>query len=361
MTVLHIITDFSLLEGAQTMLARLLRICPDDRIIVAPLIDASKACREAAANPRITYAPQHARSMPALAGATVKLARLIRKERPSLVLCWMYHAMVVGTAAGKISGTGVPVFWNIRQSLDDPASLSRNIRVGLAMSRPVSGLASGIIYNSERAKDLHCKYGFSDRNSIVIPNGFEIPDQISPRLNKPHMFGIAGRLNPQKDYPTFFRAAALTAETHPQARFAVAGSGMSSDNSDVMSMIGDAGLSQDLVDLRGKVHGMASFYTEIDSLVLSSRTEGFPNVAAEAMSYAKPVVTTDVGDAAKIVGDTGIVVPPRDPVALADAMRKILNLSPQEYCARATAARDRIIENYALPLIADQYNNFLRV
>jgi len=359
MTVLHIITDFSLLEGAQTMLARLLRVSPDDRTIVAPLIDASDTCRRAAANPRITYAPQNARSMPALAVATMKLARLIRKEQPSVVLCWMYHAMVVGTAAAKFSGTGIPVFWNVRQSLDDPASLSRNIRLGLALSRRMSGLASGIIYNSERALDLHCKYGFADRNSVVIPNGFDIPDPVLIPLKKPLIFGIAGRFNPQKDYPTFFRAAALAAETHPQARFAVAGTGMSRDNSEVMSMVDHAGLSQDILNLRGKVEGMADFYTGIDSLVLSSRTEGFPNVAAEAMSYAKPVVTTDVGDAAKIVGDTGLVVPPRDPAALAEAMRKILDLSAQEYHTRATAARNRIKDNYSLPLIADRYRAFL--
>ena len=78
------------------------------------------------------------------------------------------------------------------------------------------------------------------------------------------MFRIASRQNPQKDDPPFFRAAALAAETHTQARFAVAGSGMSSGNNDVVSMIGDAGPSRDFADPRGKVHRMAGFYSGID-------------------------------------------------------------------------------------------------
>src|SRR6185295_10648982 len=103
------------------------------------------------------------------------------------------------------------------------------------------------------------------------------------------------------------------------------------------------------------VSDMASFYQSIDALVLSSRTEGFPNVVAEAMSHGKPVITTDVGDAALIVGATGFVVPPREPQAMAEAMVKLLSLSPHDYRRLAIAARRHVEEQYAMPAVAATY------
>ena len=81
-------------------LARMLSISEDSRIPVAPLIGVSERNRKLADNPSVVYAPQGARSPLALARATIRLAALIRKERPKAVLCWMYHAMVVGAVAG---------------------------------------------------------------------------------------------------------------------------------------------------------------------------------------------------------------------------------------------------------------------
>ena len=347
------------MAGAETMLARMLRISGDSRILVAPLIGVSERNRALAANPRVVYVPQRVRSAFGLAAATIRLARIIRDERPKAVLCWMYHAMVVGAVAGRLAGAGTPVYWTVRQSLDDPASLSRSSRLALRGGRLLSGLPDGIIYNSARALELHGQYGYRNRNATVIPNGFDMPEAVAPEPRSPRVLGIAGRFHPQKDHGTFFRAAALTVQTHPEARFAAAGLGLAHDNPAVVSLIETAGLDRDRIDLRGELRDMAGFYRDIDALVLSSRTEGFPNVVAEAMSYGKPVVTTDVGDAAAVVGDTGFVVPPRDPEALAAAMRSMLDLSPESYAARACAARARIEAEYALPVIAGKYREFL--
>ncbi|QRM57705.1 glycosyltransferase [Sinorhizobium sp. BG8] len=357
--IMHVITNFTASAGAETMLARLLRTSEDERIIVVSLIGVSDRNRNLANNPRVTYVALGSNSVTGLSSAIPRLAALIRRERPKAILCWMYHAMVAGTLGAVVSRQDMPVFWNVRQSLDDPASLSRSSRMAIAFAKKLSGRAAGIIYNSSRARELHQAYGFSDRNSVVIPNGFDLPQVNPPEPKAARRFGIAARFHPQKDHETFFRAAALVAQTHPEATFAAGGHGLSRNNPAVSELITKAGLSPESIDLMGEVADMPGFYQGIDVLVLSSRTEGFPNVIAEAMSFCKPVVTTDVGDAAAVIGDTGIAVPPRDPAALALAMCRILELSPEAYARLAMSARQRIESHYALPAIAQSYTDFV--
>lgn len=358
--LMHVITDFSETGGAETMLARLLRVSEDDRIMVVPLMGSSQRSERLAGNSHVEYIPLGARTPLSFAGALLRLAGIIRRERPKAILCWMYHAIVAGTVAAHLSRTGTPVYWNIRQSLDDPDALSRSSRVALKLAAVMARLPQGIIYNSARALELHAERGYANRNSIVIPNGFDMPDLAQAEgHSSPCVFGIAGRFLPKKDHATFFRAAALIVATNPRARFVAVGSGLSPDNSEVARLMQAAGLPLDRVDLRGEQDDMAGFYRDIDALVLSSRTEGFPNVVAEAMSYGRPVVTTDVGDAAFVVGNTGFVVPPRNPEMLASAMRSLLDLSPECYLQRARAARERIERNFALPAIASRYRAFV--
>ena len=167
----------------------------------------------------------------------------------------------------------------------------------------------------------------------------------------PQVFGIAARFHPQKDYETFFRAAALFLKRRPDVRFVAAGAGLSRDNVEVRNMMAAADLPEAAIDLRGQVDDMAAFYRDIDVLVLSSRTEGFPNVVAEAMSHGKPVVTTDVGDAALVVGDTGVVVPPRNVQALAEGMSPMMDLGQDDYAALSLAVKQRIDDRFSLAQI----------
>jgi glycosyltransferase involved in cell wall biosynthesis len=359
--IMHIITSFTGSAGAETMLARLLRISVDDRILVVPLVGVSERNRDLTNNPRVNYAPLGVNSRLGMIGATIKLSRMIATERPRVILCWMYHAMTVGTIAQRIAGTNTPVFWNVRQSLEDPTSLSRNTRMALRLGRLLSGVPSGIIYNSKRALELHGKYGYSNRNAIVIPNGFDIPKGVSIAVKAPRIFGIAGRFHPQKDHETFFYAASIVARANPQARFLAVGSGLTSENPAVTELMNKAGIPVASVDLCGESNDMSTFYRSIDVLVLSSRTEGFPNVVAEAMSHGKPVITTDVGDAAMIVSNTGWVVPPRNPASLAAVMERVLKMQPKRYADMANQARQRVAAEYDLQAICQRYEKFLNV
>jgi glycosyltransferase involved in cell wall biosynthesis len=358
--IMHVITNFTASAGAETMLARLLRQGGDQRALAVSLLDVSNRNRTLSSNQAVEFVPLRMNSPLAIARAATELVKLIRSERPTTVLCWMYHAMVVGTLAAKWANCDASIIWNVRQSLDDPASLSRSTRVAIAAAKRLSRFADGIIYNSSRAQQLHTDHGFANRNTVVISNGFDLPPLVLPEPKKARTFGIAARFHPQKDYATFFRAAAQVLATHPEARFVAAGKGVSWQNPHIAALAQQAGLAHHSVDLRDEIADMAGFYQSIDFLVLSSRTEGFPNVVAEAMSYGRPVIATDVGDAAVIVGDSGFVVPPRDDRALAAAMRAVLDLSPDDYADYASRARTRVERNYSLDAAVSKYGAFLK-
>jgi glycosyltransferase involved in cell wall biosynthesis len=87
----------------------------------------------------------------------------------------------------------------------------------------------------------------------------------------------------------------------------------------------------------------------------SSYGESFPLVVGEAMACGVPCVVTNVGDAAQLVGTTGLVVPPRNPEALAQAWKKLMRLGPRGRAQLGEAARERIRENFLLAPVTAQY------
>ena len=115
------------------------------------------------------------------------------------------------------------------------------------------------------------------------------------------------------------------------------------------------GLGTERLDARPNLIGlgprsdMSALYNAADLIVLSSAYgEGFSTVLGEAMACGRSAVVTDVGDAARIVEDTGSVVPPRDPAAMAGAIEAFLALPASERSARGSDARARMVERFSL-------------
>lgn len=181
-----------------------------------------------------------------------------------------------------------------------------------------------------------------------------------PARGPARRFGVAARLNPQKDYPTLFRAIVLARRSIPDASFVLAGAGVTADNPAIDRMMAEAGVDRGAVTLLGQVADMVGFYAGIDALILSSRTEGFPNVVVEAMAHGRPVVTTDVGDAADIVGDTGLVVRPGEPAALAEAIGRFHRMPAGDFARLATRAQARARDHFGLPAVVECYDTLIR-
>ena len=126
-----------------------------------------------------------------------------------------------------------------------------------------------------------------------------------------------------------------------------------------MVLLASVGL--DDVRLLGPRSGVERLMNAFDAATLSSSSgEGFPNVLSEAMACGVPCIATDVGDAARIIGDTGIVVPPRSPEALADAWERMLTMGEAARQELGQRARARIVEHYSLDRMVEAYASLYR-
>lgn len=133
------------------------------------------------------------------------------------------------------------------------------------------------------------------------------------------VLGLVGRLDPQKSHLQLLNALALADGALDKVTMVFVGDGPASYRAKVAARASKLGLESRLI-WAGAVDDMAAVYAALDVLCLCSVSEGFPNVLGEGMSAGLPCVTTDVGDAAFLVGDCGWVVPPDDTPALATAL-----------------------------------------
>jgi glycosyltransferase involved in cell wall biosynthesis len=297
----------------------------------------------------------------------LKLARLIRIENPDIVQTWMYHADFIGGMIAKLT-TRAKIVWNIRHS-----DLGPEVKISTKLTRTLLAKLSGLIPStivtcSKKAKEFHVGLGYKSEKFIYIPNGINLQqykkdrdDGIAIRKKidikaSEIALGVIARFHPQKDHRNFISAANKIAAYYPKIHFVLCGNKMDLNNDELTSWIGKEYL--DRFHLLGKRTDMPQIMSSLDILVSSSsHGEAFPNVVAEAMANEVPCVVTDVGDSAEVVGDTGIVVSPSNPLALEKGISamidKILNTDEK----LGQVARKRVIDLFSLKAMKDNYED----
>lgn len=294
------------------------------------------------------------------------LARWLRGSSPRIVQTWMYHADLIGGLAARLGGAP-PVVWGIRHSnLDADCNKRGTIWTARACAVLSRRLPSRILCCSEAARRVHADFGYWAERMEVIPNGFDIevfrPDQEARLAMRKEMglsetaflIGLAGRFHPQKDHRNFVRAAALLRENHPEVHWVLCGEGIARTNPKLAAWIEEAGIG-DRCRLLGPLEDMTRFHAALDIATSSSLGEGFPNVVGEAMACAVPCVVTDVGDSARLVGETGLVVPPADSEALAGAWQSLIALGADGRRQLGSSARWRIKEHFSLERMTERF------
>lgn len=295
----------------------------------------------------------------------LELARRIRRERADVIQCWMYHANFLGGIAAKLANRR-PVVWNIRAThLRASHNKRSTLLINSLSAKLASHLVEHIICCSEASLAAHVQTGYPRRLMSVIPNGFElekfrrIPEarqQLRQDWGIPEdafVVGNVGRFDPVKDHATFFRSARKLLETQPNAWFILAGDHVDLANPEIASLTGELA---ERTRLLGKRSDMAELYSAMDALLLCSKSESFPNVLGEAMSCETPCVSTEVGDAKYILGQTGAVCPVGDSEAIAKALVNICQLSKDERSLTGRLARARVSELFDIAKVANSYS-----
>lgn len=123
----------------------------------------------------------------------------------------------------------------------------------------------------------------------------------------------------------------------------------------VRSMIAERSID-DVVKLLGRRRDVPDLLHAADVFVLSSRQEGFPITILEAMAAGKPIIATDVGGCSEAVvdGETGLIVPPEDPHALAEAILTLLN-DPERARRMGEAGRQRVVAEFTVDRMVEQH------
>jgi len=204
------------------------------------------------------------------------------------------------------------------------------------IERKLSRFVPLLISNSQAGRVDAIEAGFPADRTIVIPNGVDLDrfrhdEEGRTRLrtvwhvpDDAPLIGRVGRIDPQKDFPTFLRAAAIVSKRVPNARFVCIGGGPNSLVEELKRLGNELGIGHRVI-WTGPIQIMASAYSAMDICVSSSAYgEGVPNVIAEAMACGTPVIATNVGDSAWTIGDDRFIVPIADPRALADAIMRML-------------------------------------
>ena len=302
-----------------------------------------------------------------------KLRGIIAIEKPDVVQTWMHHADFVGGLAARLCGVK-HVVWGIhsRTIFRWPGDSDLKFSLFQAAIRAASlAVPQRIVSCSETAMDDHASMGFPRKKMAFIANGIctqrfqpSVEAGVKTRLalgiplDAP-VIGFVGRFHPVKNLQLLFRAAAHLQQRMPEAHFIM--SGGSAETLDEQAAAAFGALSDPT-----KIHFMPfngateEVYPACSVFTLCSESEALPMTILEAMACGVPCVTTDVGDCARVMADTGLAVPPSNPVALADGWEKMLCADSALRNAISQRARARVVEQFSIAHAAEQYQDTYR-
>jgi glycosyltransferase involved in cell wall biosynthesis len=289
-----------------------------------------------------------------------KLRRIIKGFAPDIVQSWLYRGDFLAALA-CLGRTSPALVWNLRCAdaiLPLQSRALTKLCAWLSYSAPHKIIACG-----QRAMQFHAAKGYDLSRMTVINNGYNFsPMPSAEPAHAPHpvnggriVIGAIGRSDPSKDYHNLLSALALVVRTGRDVELKIAGRGCSNDDQQFGKLIDQMDLRA-VVYLLGEIEDVDTFYQSLDIYCLSSRSEGFPNTVCEAMGHGIPPVVTDAGDAAQIVGDTGLVVPVSDPAALAAALIYLIDLPADQRRKIGHSAALAVRSRYDIGLISENYD-----
>ena len=240
------------------------------------------------------------------------LWRSLRRRRPDVCHAFLYWAYVLALPGAVVAG--VPLRVSGRRG-------SSNVRGARAWLQRLSNRCAHVVAGNSEAvvTEVSTRERVGSTKLRVVRNGVDIPDVPAEPAREPAVGLMVANFIPYKGHADVVRALSLL--DHPPT-LRLVGAGRELDR--VSAMVHEAGLDN-VVRIEGPRANAAELFTEVQFSVLASHEESLPNAVLEAMAAGIPVIATRVGGVAELVepGVTGILVPPRDPEALAAAIKSV--------------------------------------
>ena len=263
---------------------------------------------------------------PATVGGLWRLVQFLRREHVDLVHNYLLRANVMGSIAARLAR--VPVVLCSKRGCHERRGFE------LAGAKLSNWLADCVTTNATAVRDfVHANEGCPLDKMVVIPSGVDT-DRFRPpaagdfkaRLGcdpRRPVVGVVTRMRVRKGVEEFLNAMIAVRQRVPGTQAVIVGE--VELDTELEALVAAGGLRGDL-HLLGRRTDMPEVYAAFDVFVLSSHDEGMSNAILEAMAMELPVVATDVGGTGEVVrpGETGLLVPPREPAPLADAISEVL-------------------------------------
>lgn len=307
--------------------------------------------------PAISLGMQRGRADPR---GVVRLAREVLRFRPHVVHSHMVHANLLARVTRLLAP--MPVLVSTAHSLTEGA---RWRELAYRLTDPLCTLTTNV---SHAAVDRYIRVGAAPARKIrYFPNGLEMSRfprrDADRRARARNALGVdgefvwlaAGRLAPEKDFPSMLRAVACLPADHPPLSLMIAGDGP--ERVALEGLREELELPTERIRFLGQRKDMPDLMQAADAYVMSSVFEGLPMVLLEASASGLPIVATGVGGNPEVVKDgaSGLLVPPHDPVMLADAMLRVMTMAPEERAAWSEAGRQHIEHTYRLDRVVDRW------
>lgn len=280
----------------------------------------------------------------------LQLLRYIRKARPDVIHA---HSGVWYKSALASYFTGVPLVCT-QHGAFEPGRRDWRTNISVRCARSVVAVSYDVLNN------LRSAFPKQVDKLHFIPNG--IADTLSDDTSKCDetwladegaVVGMVARFEPPKDYHTMVEAAVKVHQAYPGAQFVLVGEGP--QQLEIQQKVSSLGAER-YIHLLGARSDVPCILRRLRVFVLSSLSEGMPISVIEAMSAQRPIVATDVGGNPILLdgGKCGILVPPRDPRALAEAILELLtNQEKAQQLARN--ARQRFLEHFTIDAMGKRY------
>jgi len=287
----------------------------------------------------------------------MKLIAFVRKRHPDILHGYLPLTNLMCLLVKPFSNAP-KIVWGVRGSFTGNHGYGLLRALIFVLERWCSHFPDLIITNSIQGKKVAIQSGFPISKLTVIANSIDT-DRFRPDADMRHrqrkiwkldkqtpIIGIIARFDPVKDHTNFLRAARIAYQKNRSLRFIIVGDANESARQQLIKKIHELQLEHAVI-LEGFRTDVETIYQAIDLACLSSsHGEGFPNILGEAMACGVPCVSTMVGDAEHVIGETGLVVPVKSPELLSAAwliMIERISCEPEI----SKKIRERIVNNYS--------------